>query len=362
MGAADTDEAVALAPTDVSPSWLTRALTRAGALSTGEVRAVRVVSSGATPVSTVTRLALTYAPGGTGPSRLFLKTPKPGLASDVSRTLGEREVRFYRDLAPAMADAPLIRCYSAGSDSAGSWHLLLDDLTETHASGARQAPPSPSTLQAALVALAAIHVRWWGRAPPSAVAADRRQPDEPPEHEWEARRRASVDAFVAFLGDRLGHDRRRTYDAIVAGLPGLRRRRAGRCPTTLVHGDAHLGNFLFPRVAGAGAVCPLDWQDWWIGEPTRDVAYLIGKSWGRSHGAAHELGLVCAYHRRLAAHGVEGFPWQACWDDYRYSTMELLFVPMGQWEIGLDEEIWWPHLEQGMDAFEDLACAELLAG
>jgi hypothetical protein len=366
MSPLDADDAVARDPTHVSRTWLTSALRDAGSLAAGEVRDVRVLSSRPTPVSTVTRLAVGYgtdAPGS-APTRLFLKTPKPELPREVSRQLGEREVRFYRDLAPAMPEVPLVRCYSAACSptDGGGWHLLLDDLTDTHAPVASQHPPSASILASATAALAAIHARWWDKSPPGADAADRRPPDEPPPHEWAAQRRRSVDSFVAFLGDRLSVCRRRTYDAVVAELPGLRRRRAGRRPTTVVHGDAHLGNFLFPRATGAGSVCPLDWQDWWVGEPTRDVAYMVGKSWDRPRRAAGEQAHVRSYHARLAAGGVDDYSWTACWDDYRYSTIDLLFVPIGQWEIGLDEDIWWPHLERGMDAFEDLGCAELLSG
>jgi hypothetical protein len=69
-----------------------------------------------------------------------------------------------------------------------------------------------------------------------------------------------------------------------------------------------------------------------------------------------------ATRARLATGGVEGYRWTDCWDDYRYSILELLFVPMGHWEVGLHDDIWWPHLENVLDAFEDLNCAEMLGG
>ena len=66
------------------------------------------------------------------------------------------------------------------------------------------------------------------------------------------------------------------------------------------------------------------------------------------------------YHACLDASGVEGYSPNACWDDYRYSVVNLLLVPVGQWEIGIDAHVWWPHLQQGMSAFEELDCAALL--
>jgi hypothetical protein len=340
----------------LSPAWLTAALRGSGALGDDQVVGVEVVSSGTTPVSTVTRLALRYT-GATVPRRLFLKTPKARLPREVTLNLGQREVRFYHDLAPAMAGSPLIRCYSAAFDAErASWHLLLDDVTDTHAT-----TPAPATFDAcsaALEALAAVHARWWNRDPASSSDADRQQPDEPPLDQWQERTGESVDAFAAFLGDRLSARQRQIYAMVVDGLLDLRGRRA-QGPTTVVHGDAHLGNFLMPRERAAGPVYPCDWQDWWIAEPTRDAAYLIGKSWTPRQRAEVEQQLVRHYHARLEASGVD-YPWDGCWDDYRYSVVNLLLVPMGQWEIGIDAHVWWPHLQQGMAAFDDLDCAALL--
>ena len=178
-----------------SPAWLTSALRDAGALAAGEVRDVRVLSPRTTPASTVTRLAVGDGAGApaSAPTRLFLTTPRPELPRDVSRHLGEREVRLYWDLAPAMPEAPLIRCHSAAcSPTDGGWHLLLHDLTDTHAPVASQQPTTPSALGSAIAALAAIHARWWDKDPPSTDAADRRLPDEPPPRGWEERRRRSV--------------------------------------------------------------------------------------------------------------------------------------------------------------------------
>jgi hypothetical protein len=325
---------------------------------------VELLSSRLTPVSTVTRLRVDYAPGApaSAPTSLFLKTPRPDLPREVTIQLGEREVRFYRDLAPAMPGSPLIRCYSATSHaSSAGWHLLLDDLTDTHATPASRLLPTLDVCKAAVGALAAVHAHWWAKEPSPAEGADRDQPNEPPPDQWQRQRRQAVAAFVAFLGDRLSAHRRQTYAAVVAGLPGLRRRRAIAGPTTVVHGDAHLGNFLFPRASAAGPVYPCDWQDWWIGEPTRDIAYLVGKSWDPTRRADAERTLLRHYHARLEAGGVEAYPWEQCWDDYRYSMINLLFVPMGQWEIGLGADIWGHHLDWGMSAFDDLGCADLLA-
>ena len=62
-------------------------------------------------------------------------------------------------------------------------------------------------------------------------------------------------------------------------------------------------------------------------------------------------------HLEMLSHD---YPWDACWEDYCYSVINLLFFPVHQWHIGLPARIWWLHVERGMAAFEDLGCAELL--
>jgi aminoglycoside phosphotransferase (APT) family kinase protein len=173
--------------------------------------------------------------------------------------------------------------------------------------------------------------------------------------------REHVAAFGDFLGERLSPRRRDTFAAVADVAPGLWRWRqeAGR-PTTLIHGDAHAWNFLFPKQPGVGPVYLCDWQAWWIAEPTRDLAYLIGLHWFRDHRERFEQPLVRRYHDRLRAEGVADYPWEACWDDYRYSMIHLLWWPVAQWRNGVRAAVWWPHLERGMAAFDDLGCAELL--
>src|SRR5688572_29223315 len=98
---------------------------------------LEVVAHQQSTVATTTRLGVTYSPGATSlaPQRLFLKTAHPTEAPGLMFHLGDREVRFYTRLAPAMASVAgfsHISCYSAVADPAlGKWHVLIDDLTET---------------------------------------------------------------------------------------------------------------------------------------------------------------------------------------------------------------------------------------
>src|ERR1700753_3701010 len=76
------------------------------------------------------RVQLTYAGGGSGPESVVLKV---AATDPVSRQTGlalglyEREVRFYRDIAPRLG-GPVAPCYHAAIDtSTGVFDLLLGD-------------------------------------------------------------------------------------------------------------------------------------------------------------------------------------------------------------------------------------------
>ena len=112
-------------PDDLTAAWLSDKI-GAGAVSEFAVERI-----GTGQMSECYRVALTYADAGVdGPRSVVLKVA----ASDpVSRQTGlalglyEREVRFYRDIAPGIG-GPIAPCYHAAVDtSTGVFDLLLGD-------------------------------------------------------------------------------------------------------------------------------------------------------------------------------------------------------------------------------------------
>ena len=147
----------------VTPEWLTEVLTRNGALAQGAVAAFDVDTGGGN-WSTNASLRVRYVEGAQGarPHRLFLKLVNADLGDGES--FDDSEVNYYtRDYA-GVAGAPLVRCYAAAfSGALKRYHLLLDDLSETHVEAAAKAP----TLEYGLAlaeGLAVMHAHWWGAA------------------------------------------------------------------------------------------------------------------------------------------------------------------------------------------------------
>ena len=109
------------------------------------------------------RLKLAYeGPAEKAPASLILKTWQP--RDGVPEAWSAREVLFYDTVAPATPAGLLLRCFDAGqSPQTKGWHLLLEDVTESHriATG-WPLPPTEPQCRAIVGVLARFHAAWWG--------------------------------------------------------------------------------------------------------------------------------------------------------------------------------------------------------
>src|SRR5512144_3429682 len=82
------------------------------------------------------------------------------------------------------------------------------------------------------------------------------------------------------------------------------------------------------RISGARlASCTVvDWQTLGWGPVMRDAAYFIGGALPVDARRAHEASLLRAYYDELLAHGVAGFSWEQCWEEYRRQCFLLLVM------------------------------------
>lgn len=118
----------------LTPDRLTAVLRAGGHLLRGRVERVAVESSRTTLISAIARLRLEWSLDADGalPSRLFLKMSRPDQNPDLAASV-LKEVAFYDTVAPLMQPGIVPRCYDAARDPGTSaFHLLLEDLAETH--------------------------------------------------------------------------------------------------------------------------------------------------------------------------------------------------------------------------------------
>ncbi|MBC7791125.1 MAG: aminoglycoside phosphotransferase family protein [Anaerolineae bacterium] len=310
-----------------------------------------------TTQSTLTFLRVQYAPNTTPalPERLLLKRP---LKTDAYAGDLEQEVDFYARLAPQLSSPPALRCLaSAGETSGTGTYLIFEDLRATHAdlpwplqSGASQGEP-------AVNALAVLHARWW-ESPELGMSIGTA-------HTSNSLRAmvngiaSQLPAFCDAHRDVLSTRRREILERVFSSslLPWLRL--TDTRALSITHGDAHAGNFLFPRKAGDPTYL-IDWQLWHVDLGVRDVAFLLGLASYPDGSRETEVRLLRKYHDRLAALGVHGYSWDDLWLDYRRCIVRNLTIPILFWSRAAPREKKTLLLEGALDAFEHLGCEDVL--
>jgi hypothetical protein len=339
----------------VTPVWLNSVLQQAGGLGHGPVTDIEFDTS--RPFGAVVSKLTVIGAENQPTHRLFLKLADAETHQQWPGR-GSREVEFYGAIpAEHYARLPIPRCYHAGWLEAG-YHLLLDDLTTTHKIIPHPLPPNQRQAEQVVDALARLHAYWWNDARLGAEmgrSAEQKTVFNGDEEYFLA--------FADFLGDALWDERRAIFQRAMEAAPRLHER-LKKGNLTLIHGDAHAWNFLYPRESG-GAAALVDWEAWDADVGVFDLAYLMTLFWFPAHRARTEKALVRRYHNRLIGHGIVGYSWDDCWYDYRHSVIRLLFRPTWWWRERPDNEgwaeIWWPRLERVICAYQDLNCEELLS-
>ena len=304
-------------------------------------------------LSRIVRLKLAYeGPAEKAPASLILKTWRP--REGVPEAWAGREMLFYDTVAPATPAGSLLRCFDAGqSPETRAWHLLLEDVTDSHRIASEwPLPPAEPQCRAIVGVLARFHAAWW----------------DAPEAEFDTAITSdlywSLPGFWADLcdrlGDRLSADRRRLYERFFAAPPHVARM-ATRKNLSIVHGDAHVWNFFLPNDGSAGGERLFDWSVWRPDLPAIDLACMMAMHWYPERRRRFERPLLDHYHASLLASGVEGYDRAALDHDYRLAVLIQMMTPVIWANVGIAPSVWWNNFERIMLAVDDLGCRELLA-
>jgi hypothetical protein len=345
-------------PPAANAEHLTEALRRSGALGDGHVCNVAVMGSFKKQRSHTFRLRLDYeGPAENAPSSVILKM---GHLDSEGRSsyANAHEIAFYRDVAPTLPARVVPRCFEAvEATDTRAWHLLLEDLTDSHFIATEwPLPPTAPQCESIVQAWARFHAAWWddprlGRSVGKWSDAEG----------WEQPLR-NVAALFARFSDRYGEllppGRRDIYQRLLDRAPDLLARYSSHRNLTLIHGDAHWWNCFVPR--DGGEVRLIDWEDWSIDTATDDLAYMMAMLWYPDRRRRMEQPLLDRYHAALLAQGVDGYDRQALDNDYRLSALWLIMRPIGQAANNIPPRVWWPNLERILLAVDDLGCRELL--
>ena len=297
-------------PTDaaeIHPEWLSQALAarfRGVAVASIEVSQQRQVTNAHA------KLRVLYDDSGGAPETMFCKLPPsdPQRRDAILRTgMGEREVKFYEQLAPSLA-MRVPEALVAKVQTDGTFILLLEDLD---ASGCvisdGRIGVSPDSAFVALEDLAMLHLRY--RDP---RVRDSQVP-------WIPSTSSTSNYGSVMLQYGLDNHRDRLSDefAEIAELciahPEELQELWHRGPQTVIHGDPHIGNLFFD----GGRTGFLDWGIINVNTPMRDVSYFLTMSMSVEDRRAYERDLLSHYVSIWNAGGGQSLSQDDAWMAHR---------------------------------------------
>lgn len=347
---------------NITPEWLTAALTSTGVLVGGRVTEIRRELLGEDEgfMGEINRLHLELAPAeAVGPKTVITKQP---IAIRAHRAQGEllglyeREILFYRELAAELPVRTPRHYFSVMDpdpaspesrarierfvDSAPAWLLnlslgfstwlagfsgrryllLLEDLAPAQI-GDQVNACSLDRVAACLDALATMHASQWNSPRLDAL-------------EW-APKLNSAGRIVRALylrararfeekfQDRLTDEIRGLADWLDEGVLELADR-VCESPYTLIHGDFRMDNLFFPTADSEPDIIFADWQVAAQGPGVYDVAYFLTSSLSAEVDRDTELELLRRYHHRLLACGVSDYGFDRCRLDYQRCVLWML--------------------------------------
>ena len=340
----------------VTPHELSSAFRDAGTLQQGTVLSVEITERMQTPISKLWFLEVVYSPDAVPqlPNRLLLKWAHEQSAAPQR---GDPEVVFYRDLAPLLSSPPMAQYLATAPRTSAERWLIIEDLRSTHTNPPWPERPGDIEVHEAVAVLAQIHARWW-EAPAlgSTIGV--------PHTETKLRTmvhgfRDHLPAFFNELGDDLPLSDRQVLEAVFNSSLQPWLRLVDPRALTVIHGDAHTWNFLFPR-SGQGMPYLVDWQVWHLDLGARDLAFMIALHWDRTARQQLELSLLHRYHEELIKTGIVNYSFDDLFLDYRRCAVRNLTFPILFWSRGLPRSAWRNRLDCALAAYRDLDCAELI--
>ena len=284
------DDQVLERPDDLTASWLS------DKIGAGAVASFAVERIGTGQMSECYRVVLKYADAGSdGPRSVVLKV---AATDPISRQTGlalglyEREVCFYRDVAPGIA-GPIAPCYHAAVDtSTGVFDLLLGDAGPAVV-GDEIAGATTEQARLGVVELGRLHGPLLGdTALAEASWLNRESPLN------QAMITPLYAGFVDRYGEQIAPNHRLVCERLVGAFDGYVEAEAGQM-RGLVHGDYRLDNMLFGTAGADRALTVVDWQTVSWGPALTDLAYFLGTALPAQDRREHYDALLLAYHEAL---------------------------------------------------------------
>ncbi len=309
---------------------------------------------------TNTAVTLRVSLSGQRGSNFFVKTTPKMDVFKSGTSLGLREVAFYKFIdsfdPELLSDIPkCIRHHI--SDDGKKYYLVLQDLSHSHQDYSDVDFTDIESWQYALRSLASFHKCLTGKLTKHQIKAHTDDKDEI--RQYLDKLHKSYGLFRDYSRDRLNTS---IFSLLEKSLPLIREIEYEKFAhiqennlTTILHRDAHIKNFLYPRHKNDAAKI-VDWQFWGMGIGTYDLRHLLGSALTKDM-RRYQKEFVHYYYQ----HYIDGmnfdYSWEDCWEDYRKGIIDNLFMPVWQFAgFGWGYEKWENTLRSAVDNYYALNC------
>lgn len=298
-------------PEDVTPAWLSRALSTT--IPDVEVRAITVLDQHSGTTGRL-RLGLDYADGPCGPETVFVKLP-PFDASQrrlvAGTDMGRSEARFYAGPASEVPVRAPRSYYAAAGDEPTEYVMVLEDLASAGVSFSSLFEPHADTHGLQTVeALARLHAHFWNDERFAGELSWIRPP-----------MRGSLGAkLIDSAREQFGDDQPPVFTALCRLFVDHHETIVDlwdEGEQTLIHGDTHAGNH-FVEGDGVGFY---DWAVLSRAPGIRDVAIYLGNSCPTDVRRREQDAWIKAYRDVLVDAGVDAPSFEVLWDRYRRAAL-----------------------------------------
>jgi hypothetical protein len=313
---------------EITPEWLTQVLRENGAIreSTVVQSDASNIGIGQGVVAQVHRLELTFdsvledAPGHVIAKLALQAHLNSPVAGDWARTVYEREVRFFLDLAPESGMRTPAVYYANFDPTTGHFIILLEDLS--HLRAVDQADESsPRDSSAAMRALASMHSKWWNNDDLHGFQWLADRPSNSTANVLSQSFQNNVELFLKIADGHVPDGIEALCSKLIPKIPEVWAELSGP-PVSLNHGDFRLANMFFDDSGGdIPRVIAYDWQTAGRIRPADDVGTFILNGFTPDTRAAVENSLLTEYHDSLRDRGVQDYSYERFVDDFRLALL-----------------------------------------
>ncbi len=310
-----------VAPTAVTPAWITAALRKNNIDATVSDMDMETVGTG--QLGETRRFYLRYdgAAPANAPKSVVGKFPSDNqVACTTGKEMGfyRSEVMFYREAAHR-AEIKTPRVYVAEIDpETHDFVLLFEDLAPAEPGDHMQGCTLPQA-RLALAEAAKLHAAFWNDT-------------DLMNQDWAYVPEGAQGFYTTELMESSWVHFEKTYahrmdpDVIKVCDKYIRNHAAWNAPRDMPkcfsHNDFRVDNMLF----GGERVAVVDWQTSNFLGSGMDVAYFLGGAFDRETRRAHEAELLHGYHHDLVARGVADYTFDHLMADYRHYSFAVLAV------------------------------------